>query len=301
MFLLLVWAGPAFSQEGRAFYNVCRSDSDLIGDFQRESITVNTLDTDSIVFVSAGRNYAGRAAAGSDLLIGGKDGAAFYARKVDNNSFLIASGKSGEFSDFGAFTYYHADKSKADQGDEKRRCSYHPLENLGSFKASVRSFEKTKDANDKTLFDSQTKGVITSWIKAYTSKRADPALEKSIMQWWKGAGMLNPILRIYFLQAGYDIVRNEFGVILRKTIPALYVFKSKADGKCYMEWRSFGYESLGGGTFSTEMGNWINRSSLGYPDIIRMDGGREINTGDQYEVDCAPFEKQDAPAKKPTL
>ncbi len=290
LFLSLLWASTAFSQEGRLFYNVCQSDAELIGDFRRESITVKTLDSDSIVFVSAGRTYAGKSVSGSDLLVGGTDGAAFYARNVDNNSFLIASGKSGEFSDFGAFVYYHADKSKSDQSDDKRRCSFNPLANLGSFQTSVRSFEKMKDANDKTVFDSQTKGVITNWIKNYTSKRVDPTLEKSILQWWKGAGMINPILRIYFLQAGYDVVRNEFGVILRKTIPALYVFKSKADGKCHMEWRSFGYESLGGGTFNTEMGNWIDRSSLGYPNIIRMGGGHEIDTGSVYEVECAPFE-----------
>lgn len=292
MFLSLLWASPAFSQEGRLFYNVCQSNAETIRDFQRESITVTTLDRDSIVFISAVRTYSAKPVVGYDFLKGGQDEARFYARKVDDNSFFIAS------PDFDAFAYYHADKRKAEEDDKGTRCA---VDALNSFESSVKSFlakeaeaAKVREKDEKVIFDAQTKGVITNWIKNYSSKRADPALEKAILQWWKGSSgavVINPILRIYFLQPTYEITRNQFGEVLRKTVDSLYIYKQKSDGKCYMQWRSFGYESLGGGTFSTEMGNWIKRSSLGYPDLIRMDSGREINTGSQYEVACTPFEK----------
>lgn len=43
--------------------------------------------------------------------------------------------------------------------------------------------------------------------------------------------------------------------------------------KCYIQWRSFGYESLGGGTFSPDMEMWT------YDRRIPMAGGRKILAG----------------------
>src|SRR5258708_33203229 len=248
-FLSLLSVSPAISQEGRAFYNVCQSNAETIRDFQRDKITVNTLDNASIAFVSDIRPYSAQRVAGYDFLEGGKDETHFYARKVDNNSFFIAS------ADFEAFAYYHADRRKADESDKASRCA---VNDLNSFESSVKlllaknkEIGKEREKENKKVFDAQTKGVVTNWIKNYKSKKVDPKLEKGILAWWSGspgAVVINPILQVYFLQPDFNYARNEFGIVLNKTVDTLYVFKMKNDGKCYAVWRSFGYESLGGGS-----------------------------------------------------
>lgn len=146
--------------------------------------------------------------------------------------------------------------------------------------------EAAADKQKQNAFDLETKGVVTDWVKNYRSKRVDPTLERGIVKWWKGpdpSTMVDPILRIYFLEPTYEITRNAFGEVLRKTVDALIVWKERTGSKCQIQWRSFGYESLGGGTFSPDMQMWT------YDRHIPMAGGRKILAGSWYEVDCAPF------------
>lgn len=140
----------------------------------------------------------------------------------------------------------------------------------------------------QTAFDSETKVVVTEWLKNFSSRRVDPALEKNIVKWWKGPDptkIPDPIVHIYFLEPNYEIARNAFGEVLRKTLDALILWKDRNGSKCHIQWRSFGYESLGGGTFSSEMEMWT------FDRDIPMAGGRKILAGSWYEVDCTPFVK----------
>jgi hypothetical protein len=59
--------------------------------------------------------------------------------------------------------------------------------------------------------------------------------------------------------------------------------KYKRDGKCYIMWAKFGYESSGGGQFSKDM--TIYTSTYQY---INVPGAGELrlNPGEAQEVDC---------------
>ncbi|MGH9818553.1 MAG: hypothetical protein ACRD43_00180 [Pyrinomonadaceae bacterium] len=148
------------------------------------------------------------------------------------------------------------------------------------------SREAAADKQKQNEFDLETKGVVTDWVKNFRSKRVDPALERGIVKWWKGPDptkIPDPILHIYFLEPNYEIARNAFGEVLRKTVDTLILWKERTGSKCLIQWRSFGYESLGGGTFSPDMEMWT------YDRDIPMAGDRKILAGSWYEVDCAPF------------
>jgi len=49
----------------------------------------------------------------------------------------------------------------------------------------------------------------------------------------------------YIMDNGYQIVRSYTGQVLNKNITGIIKFKQ--NGKCYIQWRDFGYECLGGG------------------------------------------------------
>lgn len=131
------------------------------------------------------------------------------------------------------------------------------------------------------------KAVLTAWVKGLASKRNDPALEKAIR-----ASDGAPLLRIVFLQPTYEIIRNDLGIALRKTVQTVYVYKWVPTGKCFAHWSSFGYESLGGGAFNSDLGKWqVMYGNTGYPSGILIPGVKDFYfySGANLEVDCAPF------------
>jgi hypothetical protein len=131
------------------------------------------------------------------------------------------------------------------------------------------------------------KVIMTNWVKSLVSKRTDPALEKAIR-----AGDRAPILRIAFLTPGYDIIRNEFGIAVRKSIKTVYVYKWVQSGKCYAHWHAYGYESLGGGAFNDDLGSWlVYEGNYGTVSDLLIPGTDGFPSGQNWEVDCAPFEK----------
>jgi hypothetical protein len=169
---------------------------------------------------------------------------------------------------------------------------------LHRFADSVKAFrasEKEIATKRQSEFDAQTLGVVTDWAKRFKSMRNDAALEQGIRAWWRGAPnstVVNPLLSIKFIQPSYEIARNALDVVLRKTVDALYVYRMKNDGKCYVQWRSFGYEALGGGTFSDEVKDWVKKDLVGfdyYPRFIALAGDRKISAGVGYEVQCTAF------------
>lgn len=143
--------------------------------------------------------------------------------------------------------------------------------------------------------DAETRQIITDWVKGLTSQRNDLALERDIRKWWKGpdpAIIPDPIIKIYFLQPAYAIERNQYGNVLRKHVDSLILWKTKDGSKCHIQWRSFGYDSLGAGTFSDEMQAYIKREFIGfdyYAVRIRLPGYKEVQAGVWYEVNCAAF------------
>ena len=114
----------------------------------------------------------------------------------------------------------------------------------------------------------------------------------SIIISWRHTAVVNPILRVVFLEPNYEVTRNEFGVVLRKTVDAMIIFKVKSSGQCHMRWHSFGYESMGGGAFSDEVKPWEKQERIGfdfYPQHILLPGDRKIYAGREYVVDCDAF------------
>lgn len=143
----------------------------------------------------------------------------------------------------------------------------------------------------------KTREIITDWVKGLRSQRNDPALEKDIRKWWQGPDPANkpdPILRIIYLQPNYAIERNQYGEVLRKHVDTLILWSSKDRNKCHIQWRSFGYDSLGGGAFSDEMQGFMKREFIGfdyYRVNLNLPGNTQIQTGVHYEVNCGGLAK----------
>jgi hypothetical protein len=277
--LIVVSAGSASSQDGTIFYDVCDSNAQTYVDFQRETISVKTFSSDSLVFVSGGVKYFANKAPGHDFLEGGKDDTHFYAYRVDENSFFIAD------PSMTAFGYYHADKRKGDEADNKKRCS---VDALNTFESMAKPYgAKQKDQRNDD-YEVRTKVVTTEYVKNLRSQRVDPTLERDIMKWWKGPDptkIPDPVLKIYFIMDDYWYTRNDYGTVLRKTIDALILWKERTGTKCWIQWRSFGYESLGPGIFDKNMNMWTKNAYLTLPEY------RKIQAGAWSEVDCTPFVK----------
>ena len=277
--LSLFLVGTAISQESRTFYEACESNAQVWVDFRRDTIIVSTLSDDSIAFKSVGIPYSARKVPGNDFLEGGKDDTHFYAYKVDDNSFFIAS------PGMSAFAYYHADKRKGDESDNKIRCA---VDALNTFEAMAKPYGEKQREQRNNDYEARTKAVTTEYVKNLRSRRVDPALEKEIMKWWKGPDptkIPDPVIRIYFLMDEYHYTRNDYGTVLRKTIDALILWKERTGTKCWVQWRSFGYESPGPGLFEANMRMWTRDDAIGLPEY------RKIQAGAWSEVDCTPFVK----------
>ena len=263
----------------RTFYDVCESNAQTYVDFQRERIVVNRLTSDSVEFVSDRITYTGNKVPAQEFMEGGKDDTHFYAYRVDDNSFFIAN------PSLTAFAYYHADKTKADEADNKRRCA---VDALNSFEARAKPYGAKQRSAVISDYESRTKVVTTAYVKNLKSQKVDPNLERDIMKWWKGPDptkIPDPVLGIYFLTDDYWYTRNDYGTVLRKTVDALILWKERTGTRCWMQWRSFGYESLGPGVFDKNMSMWTKNAELTLPEY------RKLRAGDSSEVDCTPFVK----------
>ncbi len=279
LFILMI-SGVALSQDGRTFYLVCGTNASLYPDFQRDTITVNSVGSDQIVFKSVGTTYTAKKVDGFSFLAGGEGMARFVAYRVDDNSFFIAP------PSIDAMSYYHANKRMADVDDQNKRCA---VSDLNQFEELVKIYNQKKEEADKqkqaAFEQTGRKTIMTNWVKGLVSKRNDPALEKAIR-----ASDSAPILHIVFLTPGYDIIRNDLGIVVRKAIKTVYVYKWVQTGKCFAHWKYYGYESLGG-TFNTDLGTWStyladpgwHREKLSVP------GTDGFPSGENWEVDCAAF------------
>jgi hypothetical protein len=130
--------------------------------------------------------------------------------------------------------------------------------------------------------------MMTKWVKDLVSKRNDPALEKAIR-----ASDSAPILHIVFLTPGYDIIRNDLGIVVRKAIKTVYVYKWVQTGRCFTHWKYYGYESLGGGAFNPDLGNWSTylADPGWHQEKLNVPGTNGFSSGENWEVDCSTFTK----------
>jgi hypothetical protein len=86
----------------------------------------------------------------------------------------------------------------------------------------------------------------------------------------------------YVMDNSYQIVRSYTGQVLNKNITGIIKFKQ--NGKCYIQWRDFGYECLGGGQFSPDITAY-NRP--GYTIKATSPAGTlSLQEGVNYEIDC---------------
>ena len=280
--LIAIAAAVGFGQQERTFYLVCESNASIYSDFDRDTITVSTLRPEQIEFTSSGNKYSATKVDGYNFLSGGKGMSVFVAYRVDDNSFFIAPPY------LGALAYYHADKRMADVEDKNKRCA---VSDINQFEQLVKIYnQKKEDDEKKKQADFEQNGrktIMTNWVKGLVSKRNDAALEKAIR-----ASDSAPILRIVFLTPAYDFMRNDLGIVQQKVIKTLYVYKWTQTGKCYAHWKYYGYESLGGGAFDTDIGNWRVMSDGGrHIAELNVPGTNGFPSGESWEVDCAAFGK----------
>ena len=70
--------------------------------------------------------------------------------------------------------------------------------------------------------------------------------------------------------------------MLNKNIPAL--IKYQLNGKCFVQWRAFGYEALGGGNFSKDLSTY-NKNDY-FLQAAGAGGSLRLEAGVIYEIDC---------------
>lgn len=262
---------PASERSANIFYKVCESNNSI--DLEDE-LSVKYITSDSIGFASKDKFYSLKKTPGFNFL----RNYFFNAKKIDDNSFVIFQTVNE------AWNYFDADKSKANGTDREKRCPTEPLVKLIE---EVRLYDKKQSEAEKTSSDearakdkARAPEVINNYAKNFKSKRIDPTLEKGVIKWWNGNGStVNPGIRILFIQPEFRIVRNDLGVVLHKIIDGLIVYSK--DGKCYVMWKGFAYESLGGGAFDGTVRVWSHPSGNYY--TIE---GIEFDANTTYEVNC---------------
>ena len=132
-----------------------------------------------------------------------------------------------------------------------------------------------RDENNRAA-QVRSKMIATAFIRGLHSSRNDSKLVSDIRKW---SG--NSTTRVYITAPNYTITRNEFGKVLNKSITAF--IKYKREGKCYILWGNFGYESLGNGLFSKDLITFV--STYHYINVPGV-GELRLDSGESQEVEC---------------
>jgi hypothetical protein len=146
-----------------------------------------------------------------------------------------------------------------------------------AFRDSIKAvIEETNQAKTEAK-TARSKLILNTYAANLRSVRDDPTLQKDMIKWAKIPGTT-----AYIMDNGYQIVRSYTGQVLNKNITGIIKFKQ--NGKCYIQWRDFGYECLGDGKFSTDL-TIFNRS--GYTiKATSPQGALSLQEGVSYEIDC---------------
>jgi hypothetical protein len=175
----------------------------------------------------------------------------------------------------GSYLLFLQDKDKANEmlvSDDKRFGLY--LKD--SLRSMVTVINSRKQAESGQITSARNRKIVTAYIRGTVSRRDDPILVRDIKKWSN-----NETTTVYIVDANYYITRNSRGEVLNKNIPA--IIKYRLNGKCYIQWRAFGYESLGGGSFSKDLYTYQKNS---YLQAAGAGGSLRLEPGIAYEIDC---------------
>ena len=191
-----------------------------------------------------------------------------FAFADDNAVILIEEG--------GSYLLFFKDKNSADNllAAADKSPVLHLKDSLRSIVVAANN--RQREEIDRTA-GARNREILSAYISGLQSKRSDPALVRDIKKWSN-----NGSTTVYIVDPNYYITRNYRGEVLNKNIPA--VIKYHVNGKCYIQWRAFGYEALGGGTFGKDL-NTYNKNNT-YILATGAGGSLRLDPGVAYEVDC---------------
>ncbi|MDE3213506.1 MAG: hypothetical protein KGM98_09755 [Bacteroidota bacterium] len=190
-----------------------------------------------------------------------------YVFVYQKGIFLVEEG--------GSYLCFLKDKKIADEmlsGDTKSLFK-HQNDSLREVVVNINNH--LRDENNRAA-QVRSKMIATAFIRGLHSSRNDSKLVSDIRKW---SG--NSTTRVYITAPNYTITRNEFGKVLNKSITAF--IKYKREGKCYILWGNFGYESLGNGLFSKDLITFV--STYHYINVPGV-GELRLDSGESQEVEC---------------
>lgn len=275
-----VWVDPSLirkpgeAKESPILYLIGSTES-LYSYYVKEQIYVDYLSPDSMAFRAGSNNgdyYSFKRQPGMDFLLGNQKiyESKLYVVPIDNNSFMLTRSHNN-------LSYYNRNKEEGTTLMNNKELGKYvdaALEHIHQIES------KASDDASKLAADNQF-AAISRFVKNYVSKKNDPALINDITKWWNGTGkVINPLLKVYIANGDYTVQRNDLGIILNKHVTALLVYHWQADNKCYVKWQNFGYENMGGSTYSTELKTWAPN------DVVFNMENQRLNAGQGYVLDC---------------
>lgn len=225
------------------------------------SISAGGYDHASAYKRSQGESYLRRTATWANAMPN-------FAFADDNAVMLIEEG--------GSYLLFFKNKNTADallEADDKRSV----IHLKDSLRSIVIADNSRKSEENARMTGARSKKILTAYIGGLRSKRSDPTLVREIKKWSN-----NETTTVYIVDANYYITRNYRGEVLNENIPA--IIKYHLNGKCYIQWRAFGYEALGGGIFGKDL-NTYNKNDA-YILATGAGSSMRLNPGVAYEIDC---------------
>lgn len=191
-----------------------------------------------------------------------------YVFLYEKAIFLVEKG--------GSYLLFHKDRNSANallSTDDKS-----PIVHMkDSLRSIVEGIVNRQQAEDNRVADARNKKIVTAYIRGVHSRRDDPVLVSDIKKWSR-----NNTTKVYIVDAQYYITRNYRGDVLNKNIPA--IIKYQLNGKCFVQWRAFGYEALGAAKFTTDLYTY-NKNDF-YIQASGPDGSLRLEEGVAYEIEC---------------
>jgi hypothetical protein len=188
---------------------------------------------------------------------------------IDQNAVIL-------IEEGGSYLLFLRDKDRADGllGKADKTPVLHLRDSLRSV---VMSIVNRQRADNSQVATARNKKIVTAYFKGLQSKRSDPTLVHDIKKWSN-----NESTTVCVVDATYYITRNYRGEVLNENIPA--IIKYHLNGKCFIQWRAFGYEALGGGVFGKDL-NTYNKNDM-YIQATGAGGSLRLEQGIAYEIDC---------------